>query len=212
MTARRSPVRELRRAGDRAFLIGLTENREVHRLAAAVRAHFGAAVEDVVPGEETLLISWRDRPPTRPELAAVLAALVLAPLPAPAAAAAAVVIPVHYDGGDLDAVARATGLDVQEVIERHSSPEYVVAFMGFAPGFAYMTGVDPRLVLPRREDPRPRVAAGSVALASTYTAIYPMSAPGGWHLIGHADAVLFDPDRLPPALLAPGVRVAFEVV
>jgi KipI family sensor histidine kinase inhibitor len=82
--------------------------------------------------------------------------------------------------------------------------------MGFSPGFAYMTGVDRRLQLPRRDDPRARVPAGSVAIASTYAAVYPTSGPGGWHLLGRTDVTLFDPAQEPPALLEPGARVVFE--
>ena len=107
-------------------------------------------------------------------------------------------------------MAAQANLDVDKLIELHTNAEYVVAFMGFAPGFAYMTGLDPRLHLPRRQDPRPKVAAGSVAIATTYAAVYPTQAPGGWHLLGHTDADLFDPDRRPPALLEPGTRVTFE--
>lgn len=202
----------VRRVGDRGFLAELDENRQVHALAAAVSAHYGREVEDIVPGERTLLLCWGERPPALTEVTEELRRLDLAPSPGTGngGAAGLVTIPVRYDGADLEAVADAAGVDVERVIELHTQPEYLVAFMGFAPGFAYMTGSRPELQLPRRDEPRPKVPAGSVAVASTYTAVYPTSAPGGWHLLGHTDAVLFDPDGDPPALLAPGVRVAFE--
>ena len=113
----------------------------------------------------------------------------------------------HYDGPDLDDVARGTGLSAAEVIARHASAIYVVATMGFAPGFAYMTGLDPRLELPRRATPRPRVAAGSIAIAGAHTAVYPFDSPGGWHLLGSVVGVrMFDANG---SLLRLGDRVRF---
>lgn len=120
------------------------------------------------------------------------------------------VIPVHYDGMDLEAVATATGLAVAEVIARHSGREYTVDLLGFVPGWAYLSELDPALQLPRRSEPRPRVAAGSVAIAAAQTGVYPLDTPGGWHIIGHTETVMFDPTREPPALLRAGDTVRFE--
>jgi len=112
-----------------------------------------------------------------------------------------------YDGPDLDDVARATGLTVDEVIAAHHGREYTVALMGFSPGFAYLDGLDPRLELPRRATPRPRVAANSLAIAGAQTAVYPFAGPGGWHVIGRVvDARMFDEHG---PLLALGDRVRF---
>ena len=119
-------------------------------------------------------------------------------------------IPVRYNGVDLDWVCSSTGLSAEEVIVRHSARTYTVDLLGFVPGFAYLSELDPSLQLPRRPQPRPRVAAGSVAIAAAQTAVYPLDTPGGWHIIGSTDTVLFDPTRDPPALLAPGDRVRFE--
>lgn len=121
-------------------------------------------------------------------------------------------IPVTYDGEDLDEVARRTGLTRQMVIEIHCSREYRVYMLGFAPGFAYLGNLDSRLALPRRDSPRRRVPAGSVAITEVQTAVYPSSTAGGWHLIGRTDLEMFDIRRVPPALLAPGDRVVFERV
>jgi KipI family sensor histidine kinase inhibitor len=121
-------------------------------------------------------------------------------------------IAVRYDGLDIDWVCSSTGLSVEEVIVRHSAKTYTVDLLGFVPGFAYLSELDPSLQLPRRPQPRPRVAAGSVAIAAAQTAVYPLDTPGGWHIIGSTDTVLFDPTRDPPALLAPGDRVRFERV
>ncbi len=116
---------------------------------------------------------------------------------------------MRYDGPDLDEVARLTGLSPEEVAARHVQAEYVVGFLGFAPGFAYLLGGDERLRVERRAEPRERVPAGSVALAGPYSGIYPRESPGGWQLIGSTTAVLFDATRDPPALLSPGDRVRF---
>jgi KipI family sensor histidine kinase inhibitor len=118
-------------------------------------------------------------------------------------------IPVTYDGPDLAEVARLTGLPADEVVRRHAAAEYVVAFSGFAPGFGYLTGLPAELRVPRRDSPRTAVPAGSVAVAGEFTGVYPRRSPGGWQLLGRTDAVLWDPERDPPALLVPGTRVRF---
>jgi KipI family sensor histidine kinase inhibitor len=120
-------------------------------------------------------------------------------------------IPVKYDGPDLESVAAATGLTVEQVIETHSAAEYTVDLLGFVPGFAYMSELDKRLELPRREQPRPRVPAGSVAIAARLTGVYPFETPGGWHILGRTREVMFDPRRPEPSLLKAGERVKFVV-
>lgn len=97
-----------------------------------------------------------------------------------------------YDGEDLDAVARATGLSVDEVVRIHADTTYAVDTLGFAPGFAYLVGLDPRLHVPRRATPRPRVPAGALAIAAEYTAVYPFASPGGWHLMGRVAGAMYD--------------------
>jgi KipI family sensor histidine kinase inhibitor len=118
-------------------------------------------------------------------------------------------IPVVYDGADLAEVAELSGLTVREVLDRHSSAEYTVAYLGFSPGFGYLTELDPVLRLPRRKTPRTSVPAGSVAIAGPYTAVYPSASPGGWRLLGRTDLVLWDVRRDPPSLLGPGDKVRF---
>jgi biotin-dependent carboxylase-like uncharacterized protein len=120
-------------------------------------------------------------------------------------------LPVCYDGPDLAEVARLAGLSVAEVIARHAAAEYTVGWLGFSPGFGYLTGLDPALCdVPRLAQPRLRVPAGSVAIAGGLAAVYPSASPGGWRLLGRTSAVLWDPGRDPPALLAPGMRVRFR--
>lgn len=123
-----------------------------------------------------------------------------------------VTVPVRYDGPDLAEVARLTGLTPAQVIDRHIRGTHRVAFCGFAPGFAYVSGLDPDLHLPRRDSPRTRVPAGAVAIADQFTGIYPRTSPGGWHLIGRTDLAVFDLDREQPALLPPGTPVRFVAV
>ena len=98
---------------------------------------------------------------------------------------------------------------MEELIRRHASATYTVAFCGFSPGFAYLRGLDPALHLPRRPTPRTKVPAGSVAIAAGYSCVYPTSSPGGWHLLGRSDVRVFDVDRPEPALLRPGMTVSF---
>jgi len=123
-----------------------------------------------------------------------------------------VVVPVTYDGPDLAAVARLTGLSEKDVIAAHTGTAWTVGFTGFAPGFAYLVDGDPRLQVPRLETPRSTVPAGSVGLAGPFSGIYPRASPGGWQLIGRTDIDLFDLHRTPPARLQPGMRVRFEPV
>ena len=116
---------------------------------------------------------------------------------------------VRYDGPDLAAVAERWGVDVDAAVERHTSIEYVAEFCGFAPGFTYLRGLPEELAVPRLDSPRSRVPAGSVGLAGGWCGVYPRSSPGGWRILGTTDAVLWDQDRDPPALLPPGTRVRF---
>jgi 5-oxoprolinase (ATP-hydrolysing) subunit B len=123
-------------------------------------------------------------------------------------------IPVQYGGEfgpDLQAVADHTGLSVRDVVQRHSAGEYVVFFLGFQPGFAYMGGLEPALHTPRRASPRLEVPAGTVGIGGEQTGVYPAVSPGGWQLIGRTETALFDPARRPPTLLQPGDRVRFTV-
>lgn len=126
---------------------------------------------------------------------------------ADAAPSRLVELPAVYDGPDLAHVARAAGLSVDDVAALHASATYEVESMGFAPGFAYLAGLDARLHLPRRSTPRTRVPAGSIALAGGRTGVYPFDSPGGWHLVGRVTHVrMFDGSG---ARLQLGDRVRF---
>jgi len=118
-------------------------------------------------------------------------------------------IPVTYDGPDIDAVAAKLNLGRKQLIKLHAGTAYTVMMLGFAPGFAYLGPIHPKLVLPRRPEPRRRIPPGSVAIAGGHTAVYPLDTPAGWHLIGRTKLVMFDPNRNPSALLHVGDRVVF---
>ncbi|TCW16899.1 KipI family sensor histidine kinase inhibitor [Raoultella sp. BIGb0138] len=121
-------------------------------------------------------------------------------------------IPVIYggeDGPDLAEVARHSGLSEKQVVELHSSVEYVVWFLGFQPGFPYLGGLPERLATPRRAEPRLRVPAGSVGIGGAQTGVYPLATPGGWQLLGRTPLALFDATRREPVLLRSGDRVRF---
>jgi KipI family sensor histidine kinase inhibitor len=205
--------------GDSALLLVLGEGTDpalaarTAGLAAYLRAAALSGVSGVVPAYGSLAVFF-DRVAAEPEpltqrLAQTAKAFEAQGAP-PAHDRPIRVIPVRYDGPDLAEVAERTGLVPLDVVRRHTEPVYDVYFLGFVPGFAYLGPVDPALVLPRRPTPRRRVPAGSVAIAGAQTGVYPLETPGGWHLIGHTDLVLFDPERDPPNLLAAGDRVRFS--
>jgi KipI family sensor histidine kinase inhibitor len=202
-------VRRWRPAGDAALLL---EAEDVAaRLAVAILTERVAGVVDVVPGARTVLVTIE---PGRLELGELAGRLLDLPLPPDRAGEAALAeIPVVYDGPDLAEVAQLTGLSSDEVVARHAACEYTVGWLGFSPGFGYMTGLDPVLAsVPRLAEPRLRVPAGSVAIAAGLAAVYSSTSPGGWRLLGRTSAVLWDSDRDPPAVLAPGMHVRFRRV
>lgn len=120
-----------------------------------------------------------------------------------------VTIPVHYNGEDIADVAEYLGVSINEVIRRHTENEYQVAFSGFAPGFGYMVSKNAQLHVPRRQSPRVRIPAGSVALAGEFSSVYPQASPGGWQLIGMTELAMWDINRPEPALVQAGTRVNF---
>jgi len=200
----------VRRAGREAVLIEVDPGeapgwyaelrrwRESGRLAAA----------EIVPGATTILVDGLSD-------AARFADLLRAappPPPPPRAVEREVTIPAVYDGPDLLDVARQWNTTADDVVRIHCSTVFTVEFCGFAPGFAYLTGLPPELRVPRLRSPRPRVPAGSVGLAEAYTAVYPGESPGGWQLIGRTEQRLFDVTGDPPALLAPGTTVRFRAL
>ncbi|HVV09937.1 allophanate hydrolase subunit 1 [Amycolatopsis sp.] len=196
--------------GDQALLAEVDGIDAVLGLYAALAESLPAGITEMVPAATTLLVRFDPRVTDPETLAARLAGI--EPVPAQSLRGGEVVVPVIYDGPDLGEVGDSTGLGVAGVIAAHTATQYIVAFGGFAPGFGYLTGLDPRLHLPRRSVPRTKVPVGSVAIAGEYTGVYPRSSPGGWQLLGRTEIPLWDTERRPPALLAPGTKVRFEAV
>ncbi|MDH6465441.1 KipI family sensor histidine kinase inhibitor [Micromonospora sp. A200] len=158
---------------------------------------------EIVPAAATVLL---DGVPDPAAVAARIAGWAPRPVAAPAAVEQ-VEVPTGYDGEDLPVVAGHWGVTVPEVVRRLRETPFRVAFCGFAPGFAYLTGLPPEWAVPRLPSPRTRVPAGSVALAGPYAGIYPTASPGGWLLVGRTELTLFDVHADPPARLTPGTRV-----
>jgi KipI family sensor histidine kinase inhibitor len=189
--------------GPGAVLAEYDSLAEVMAVDDAVRASGLAGIDDVVPAARTVMVTFHgiDR--------AALDELLVPGRVSARAQGPMVEIPVVYDGVDLDEVAAATGLSVEEVIETHSSVVYSAAFLGFTPGWAYLVELPTVLRLPRRSTPRTAITAGSVAIANEFTGVYPTVSPGGWHLLGHTTETMFDVGRHKPSLIMAGDRVRF---
>lgn len=206
------PVLLIRPLGEAALCcavdgpIGLEHQQRIWQLGAGLAQTEG--VLGLIPGMNNLTLTFD---PLQTEAASLeQAALALWAKPLRRQQAGRLVeIPVRYDGPDLADVASHCGLSTDEVVRRHTQPDYVVYFIGFQPGFAYMGGLDDSLHTPRRAEPRVAVPAGSVGIGGAQTGIYPLVTPGGWQLIGRTALPLFDPQAEPPTLLAPGDRVRF---
>lgn len=197
--------------GDRALLIDCVDLDAVLALHAGLATAPPAGIVDIVPAARTVLVTFdpailpadrvagwiRSTPPVPPEVWGE---------------SDAVEIDVEYSGEDLAEVAALLSIPEREVVYAHTASVWRVAFVGFAPGFGYLVSETNRLVVPRRSSPRTSVPAGSVGLAGEYTGVYPRSSPGGWQILGHTDAELWNPEATPPALLTPGRVVRFREV
>ncbi|WP_192035393.1 5-oxoprolinase subunit PxpB [Halomonas sp. YLGW01] len=177
---------------------------------------FGEALVDLVPSYTTLLVHYDPLRLSAREARARLASILADLRPDDEAAAGAIKeVPVWYDdsvGPELARLMAATGLDREALIELHAGHDYRVFALGFAPGFAFMGSLDPRLEMPRLDTPRQRVPAGSVAVAGRQTSAYPRQSPGGWNLIGRTPITLFDRHRDEQSYLQVGDRVRFRPV
>lgn len=207
------------RCGEQALLVEFDHDDDVLATAAAIGDAMGAAtqnpgayaclteVAELVPAERTLLVRCR----SSNALSDVAAAIAALPTPEILVTLGDdVEIEVVYDGADLDNVAELTGRSRDDVVATHTGTVWTVAFCGFTPGFGYLRAPGDPLVVARRPSPRTRVPTGAVALAGHYSGVYPTPGPGGWQLIGHTGATLWDLDQTPPALLVPGTRVHFR--
>jgi KipI family sensor histidine kinase inhibitor len=203
--------------GDSAVSIGFGTERSpellkrVHAAAASIAAAALPEVEDIVPAYLGVAVFYDSLHTSYREMAPKLLAVCER---ATTSTEASVKVREHeirviYDGPDLEQVSASTGLSADEVIARHSGRTYTVDLLGFVPGFGYLSELHTAIQLPRRSQPRLRVPAGSIAIAGAQTAVYPLDTPGGWHIIGRTDRVMFDPSRDPPALLRAGDKVRF---
>jgi 5-oxoprolinase (ATP-hydrolysing) subunit B len=189
--------------GPAAVLAEYDSLNDVIAVADVLRQSALVGIVDVVPGARTVLVRYDavDRE--------ALERLLVPPVGYQRPSGAVVDIPVVYDGADLVEVAATTAMTVEQLVELHSSVTYTAAFVGFTPGFAYLVGLPTALHLPRRATPRTAVPAGSVAIASEFTGVYPTVSPGGWHLLGRTPVAMFDVERAHPVLVAAGDRVRF---
>ena len=190
-------------------------NERVRRMAALVDGLGHPAIEAVIPAYCTLALTYNPLCIHAGALTRLLLGLEAHLDQADIPAGATVEIPVYYGGAfgpDLDAVARHTGLSSEEVVRLHAAGTYRIYALGFAPGFCYLGGLDPRLHTPRLETPRVRVAAGSVGIAGAQTGVYPLASPGGWRLIGRTPLRLFAPERPRPVPYQAGDQLRFRPI
>ncbi len=201
---------------ERHVQISLPTPGDVARFFRTLASNPPQGLVDLVPGAASLLLEFDpvaaadDSLPAR--LRDLLAACASLPDKAPAGAVAIPFCAEADFAPDLEGLARERALDPAAWLEEFCAATFTVDFLGFMPGFAYLGGLPARLAAPRLDQPRPRVPAGSVAIAADRAGIYPFASPGGWRLVGRTPLALFDPAREPPALLAPGMTVRFALV
>lgn len=209
--------------GDSAVIAEFSEtldlaiNARIQRLALAIRARRAPWIRDVVPALGSLALHFDHAQcgpgfSPRDAAAALIGECLVATLADAGDATRLIEVPVCYDAAvapDLAEVAARCGLDVDQVIARHCASPHRVLMVGFVPGHPYIGGLDATLSVPRRTTPRPKVAAGSIAIANAQTVVYPFTIPGGWNIIGRTPLRMFDAAREPPAILSAGDRVAF---
>jgi KipI family sensor histidine kinase inhibitor len=207
----------IRPASDRSLLVAFGESisvethRRVFRLTSALEGVRG--ILNLHPAYASLLVEFDPRLRDHAQIEVLVQQCEAGEWEGRHAAESRLVeIPVRYGGEfgpDLPDVARHTGLSPERVVEMHAAAGYLVYFLGFAPGFAYLGGLPLELATPRLSAPRKRVPAGSVAIGGNQTGVYPIESPGGWRIIGHTDTKLFDPNAAEPVLLRMGDRLRF---
>ncbi|HHR6129115.1 TPA: 5-oxoprolinase/urea amidolyase family protein [Providencia alcalifaciens] len=190
-----------------AFMVELPSLEQTMALTDSLTHRPINGIEEITPAARTVLVRYN---PAIEHVNAIVQQISLRNIEGGEAKTGKLVtIPVHYTGEDLPEVAEYLGVSIEEVIRRHTQSEYLVAFSGFAPGFGYMVSKQAQLQVPRRQSPRVRIPAGSVALAGEFSSVYPQASPGGWQLIGQTDLSVWDINRPEPALLQAGYRVQF---
>ena len=190
-----------------ALLVELADLDQTLALLASLQRTPLTGVQELVPAARTLLVQFR---PSATGIAQLVRTIAARDLSHKVQRGGTLIeIPVHYDGEDLAEVAQILGITPEELVRRHTGSAYNVAFVGFAPGFAYLSGGHESLDVPRRATPRTRIPAGAVALAGQFSGVYPQASPGGWQIIGTTPLAMWDISRAVPALLQPGFQVRF---
>ena len=225
-----SPLPRIVPLGDAAVLadfsdtLDLAVNARIQQLAEAIRRRQVDWIVDLVPALGSLALHFDPErydlqdpknPPPLEAAAALIKECLGRKLPDLSELARTVEVPVCYDaefGPDLSEVAERCKMSVEEAIRRHCASQHRVLMVGFAPGHPYIGGLDEKLSVPRRTTPRPKVIAGSIAIANTQSVVYPFTISGGWNLLGRTPLVIFDAGREWPALMAPGDRVKFRSI
>jgi KipI family sensor histidine kinase inhibitor len=212
---------EFRIGGDRSLLaiygggVDPAVNEKVRRMTTLLTGHPHPGIEAVVGSYCTLLLHYNPLRIGFQELSTLLLNLEETLGQVAVAEARTIDIPVCYGGvfgPDIEFVAQHNNMSPEEVVKRHSTPCYRIYAIGFAPGFCYLGGLDPRLHAPRLDTPRLKVDAGSVGIAGGQTGVYPLASPGGWRLIGRTPLRLFAPERQQPLLYEPGDSIRFKPV
>ena len=202
-----------RRCADDLWSIAVESPAEAQALAAELRR--SGDWLDVVPGIDSVVVRFDPLAESADRAGARINRVVSAGIPALSVSDALLEIPVVYGGEhgpDLEELCAATGLSRSEFIALHTGSEYTVDMVGFTPGFAFIGGLDERLRVPRRAEPRARVEPGSVGIADGRTGLYAMASPGGWTLVGRTPYRLFDPQADEPFALRAGMRVRFIAI
>lgn len=203
----------LRLLGDDLIEIDVPDAATAQGLAEGLMAL--GRFEEVVPALNVVAVMTDPTRLSPGEAEEAIRAVAVSVAPRPSASGEERVIPVHYggeDGPDIEGVAQAAGLKVEDFIALHTSRAYPVDMIGFTPGFAYLGGLDERIEAGRLASPRAFVPEGSVGVIKGYSGIYPLAGPGGWPIVGRTDATLFEAGREDPFLLRPGMTVRFEAV
>ena len=205
-------------AGDQAIVIELGDeiseecNRRVHDLRRAIELEAVAGIVDLIPTYRSLLVQYDGTQVSHSEIEERLSSLQADTDEIQGKRSTVVHVPTLYGGEhgpDLAFVAENAGIDTDDVIELHSSTDYLVYMMGFTPGFPYLGGMSEKIATPRLSTPRGAIPAGSVGIAESQTGVYPIESPGGWRLIGRTPLRLFDATKEPPSLLDAGDYVRF---
>lgn len=205
-------------AGDSSILIEFEKeirpdiNQKISATVQLLKAQHTPGVIDIIPAFCSLLINYDPRVISYGEMKKRLEEILKIEVKAGERRKKVYEIPVCYGGKygpDIQTIADNAGLSIEEVIEIHSSCDYLIYMLGFLPGFCYLGGLDERIHTPRLANPRLKISAGSVGIGGSQTGIYPLDSPGGWQLMGMTPVKTYDPEREVPILVEAGDYIRF---